>query len=253
MTGKKCRPFTETTKCPLLICSESLAVNRSINGNELFTKDIDMLIKDEDTFHDFIRGKDTTPDNHRRTQLHSQDVYECVPWPQITPENMTASIWIASVLQRTKQCKPLAITLPDISMDALITCLGIALTGRNIGCILIKNENGLKAFNETGRALELFRCGVSVISCPTCGRCHQELEVIVNDVKKRTAHIKVPVTVAVMGCEVNGPGEAEHADIGLASTKSGFILFKNGIIDRELSPEDACETLIREIELMVHP
>jgi (E)-4-hydroxy-3-methylbut-2-enyl-diphosphate synthase len=90
-----------------------------------------------------------------------------------------------------------------------------------------------------------------VISCPTCGRCHIDVAGIAEELERRLpgTAAKTGLKVAVMGCEVNGPGEAREADIGIAGTKSGAVLFRGGEIIRNLQG-DLLEDLLSEIELL---
>ena len=78
------------------------------------------------------------------------------------------------------------------------------------------------------RSCSLYESGVEIIACPTCGRCGTDVEGIALELEKRVQHIKTPRKVAVMGCVVNGPGEAKEADIGIAGTGRDVILFKKG-------------------------
>lgn len=80
------------------------------------------------------------------------------------------------------------------------------------------------------KSVGLRREGVNIISCPTCGRTCVDLISMAKEVERCLADIKVPLTVAVMGCAVNGPGEARHADYGLAGAKGEGIIFKKGEI-----------------------
>ncbi len=89
--------------------------------------------------------------------------------------------------------------------------------------------------------------GVELISCPTCGRTQIPLEEIAKTVEERLVHIKAPIKVAVMGCVVNGPGEARDADIGIAGGKDSAVLFKKGERIRTLKG-DFTEEFIREVE-----
>ena len=97
-------------------------------------------------------------------------------------------------------------------------------------------------------ALELRKRGVEVISCPTCGRCLVDVETLAEEVERKLEHIKVPLKIAVMGCAVNGPGEAMFADIGIAGAGDYFILFVKGKVIDKLSQEDALERLVEEAE-----
>ncbi len=97
-------------------------------------------------------------------------------------------------------------------------------------------------------ALELRRRGVEVISCPTCGRCLVDVEGLAREVEERLEHVKKPLKVAVMGCAVNGPGEARFADVGIAGAGSYFILFVKGKVVEKLTPDRALERLVEEVE-----
>jgi (E)-4-hydroxy-3-methylbut-2-enyl-diphosphate synthase len=81
---------------------------------------------------------------------------------------------------------------------------------------------------EILKALELRRRGPSFVSCPTCGRCRFDLPALLAEVKGRLSDLKAPLTIAVMGCEVNGPGEAKRADLGLAGGRTRGRLFSGG-------------------------
>ncbi|WP_457678898.1 flavodoxin-dependent (E)-4-hydroxy-3-methylbut-2-enyl-diphosphate synthase [Thermovibrio sp.] len=97
-------------------------------------------------------------------------------------------------------------------------------------------------------ALELRKRGVEVISCPTCGRCLVDVESLAKEIEERLEHIEKPLKVAVMGCAVNGPGEAKFADVGIAGAGSYFILFVKGKVIGKLSQEEALERLVKEAE-----
>jgi len=92
--------------------------------------------------------------------------------------------------------------------------------------------------------------GVDVISCPTCGRANGDVIGIAYELEKRVRNIKRDIKVAVMGCEVNGPGEARMADIGVAFGKYDALLFRNGKVLRKISKDEVLEVLLEEIEKM---
>lgn len=89
--------------------------------------------------------------------------------------------------------------------------------------------------------------GVRLVSCPTCGRCQAGVMGIAARVEKAVAGIRTPMTVAVMGCAVNGPGEAREADIGLACGRSNGVIFKRGKILRRVSGPKMVDEFIAEI------
>lgn len=92
--------------------------------------------------------------------------------------------------------------------------------------------------------------GLEVIACPTCGRCQIDMIPLAESIEQKTRHIKTPLKVAVMGCPVNGPGEAAAADVGIAGGKGKALLIKKGEIIKT-APESELETmLLDEIEAM---
>jgi (E)-4-hydroxy-3-methylbut-2-enyl-diphosphate synthase len=96
-------------------------------------------------------------------------------------------------------------------------------------------------------SLNLRKRGADIVSCPTCGRCRINLKGLVAEVESRIREIRTPLTIAVMGCIVNGPGEAREADIGIAGGKGRGILFKKGKIIRRVSEEKLLDELLKEI------
>jgi (E)-4-hydroxy-3-methylbut-2-enyl-diphosphate synthase len=98
------------------------------------------------------------------------------------------------------------------------------------------------------RTLGIREKGAEIISCPTCGRCNIDLRGLVNKVEAKLKNVATPVTVAVMGCVVNGPGEAREADFGIAGGKKRGILFKKGKIIKQVKEEELLDALIKEIE-----
>jgi (E)-4-hydroxy-3-methylbut-2-enyl-diphosphate synthase len=99
------------------------------------------------------------------------------------------------------------------------------------------------------RSLGLRRRGINIISCPTCGRCRTDLREVVEEFERQTAHIEKYLDVAIMGCEVNGPGEARDADVGIAFGAQKAILFTKGSAKKTGIPKElATDLLIEEID-----
>lgn len=98
--------------------------------------------------------------------------------------------------------------------------------------------------------LGLVDFGPILISCPTCGRKRGDVYSIVTQISKEVDKITSPLKIAVMGCEVNGPGEAAEADIGVACTRGGGILFKKGRLLNKISKKEIVPTLIKELQFM---
>ncbi len=103
---------------------------------------------------------------------------------------------------------------------------------------------------EILKALKLRVRGPDIISCPTCGRCEIDLIPMVEEVEESLLSIKTPLKVAIMGCVVNGPGEAKEADVGIAGGKGFGIFFKKGKVIRKVKERNLVPTLLSEIKKM---
>ena len=101
---------------------------------------------------------------------------------------------------------------------------------------------------EILKALGIRRRGPEIISCPTCGRCNIELFDIVEEVEKALLATSSTVKIAIMGCVVNGPGEAREADIGIAGADGKGILFRRGKVVKKFPQEKLVEVLLKEIK-----
>lgn len=128
--------------------------------------------------------------------------------------------------------------------DGIGDTIRVSLTGDPLTEITAA-KNILKALEIEGQ------CGMNIVSCPTCGRTKIDLIDLVKRFEDAVQAEKldhVPITVALMGCVVNGPGEAREADIGIAGGSGEAILFKKGEIIRKINENDIVQTLINEIK-----
>ncbi|OPX46215.1 4-hydroxy-3-methylbut-2-en-1-yl diphosphate synthase [Ruminiclostridium hungatei] len=129
-----------------------------------------------------------------------------------------------------------------------------------IGCLLAEGIGDTIRVSLTGdpveevragkqilKSLGLLREGVEVVSCPTCGRTRVDLIGIVNEIEPVLDKLDKDIKVAIMGCAVNGPGEAKDADIGIAGGVNEVLLFKKGQIIKKIPQEKAVQELIEEI------
>lgn len=108
--------------------------------------------------------------------------------------------------------------------------------------------NEIKVAKEIQSALDLRSFGIKVISCPTCGRTNVNIEKMAEAVQERYGNIKADISVAVMGCVVNGPGEAKEADLGIAGGLGEGLLFKKGEVIKKVKEEHLLEALFKEID-----
>ena len=100
------------------------------------------------------------------------------------------------------------------------------------------------------KVLGMRKTDAEIVSCPTCGRTQLDLISIANEVEKRAANIDKPIKIAVMGCAVNGPGEAREADIGIAGGKGEGLIFKKGEIIKKVPQDSLVDELMKEIETL---
>jgi len=147
--------------------------------------------------------------------------------------------------------------------EAGIPKIGVVRSAVGIGAILAQGIGDTIRVSLTGdpveevrvgyeilKSLELAHYGITFISCPTCGRTKVDVVKIAEEVEKRTRSIKQPLRVAIMGCEVNGPGEAADADVGLAAGSGVGLIFREGQVVRKVSEAEMVDALVDEIESM---
>ncbi len=143
---------------------------------------------------------------------------------------------------------------------------GIVASAIGIGHLLLKGIGDTVRVSLTGdpceevraakrilQGLGLRRFGPTIISCPTCGRCNGDIISIVEEVERKLQTLASPIKIAVMGCEVNGPGEAAEADIGVALGARHAVLFKRGAVVRKVSLDRIAEELASEAESFTEP
>lgn len=127
------------------------------------------------------------------------------------------------------------------------------LLGKGIGDTIRISLTGdpveeVKVGREILKSLGLLKEGIEIISCPTCARTKIDLISMVEEAEKRLEKLDKHISVAIMGCAVNGPGEAREADIGIAGGNGEGLIFKKGEIIKKVKEEDLLEELLKEIE-----
>ena len=137
-----------------------------------------------------------------------------------------------------------AIAMGALLLDGIGDTIRVSLTGSSCEEVSVAKK--------ILSALALRHFGPEIISCPTCGRCQVDLVKIVKECDERVQSTgcrvqRKPVRVAIMGCEVNGPGEAKEADIGIAAGKKSGVLFKKGRVLRKVAEKDFVKELLKEL------
>ncbi|MCK4905150.1 flavodoxin-dependent (E)-4-hydroxy-3-methylbut-2-enyl-diphosphate synthase [bacterium] len=229
-------PFGKDKKVVSQPAKYSLPANVSVAG--VAGKLVDVLYKtvreiEKEKFYDMIVG------------IKSSDVPTTILTNQMLAKKLPYPIHIG-------------ITEAGLAPEAIIkSSIGIgALLAQGIGNTLRVSLTDTSAKEvQVGyailQALNLRKKGVEIISCPTCGRCKINVKKIAEEIKKKTSHMQTPITIAVMGCEVNGPGEAKEADIGIAGGAGCGVLFKKGKIVRKVSEERIASTLMIELKRLI--
>ena len=157
-----------------------------------------------------------------------------------------------------QQCNyPLHLGVTEAGTDRM----GLIKSSIGIGSLLVKGigdtirvsltsdpVNEIAAGRDILKALGLCKNTVTMVSCPTCGRTRIDLIALANKVEQAVSGIEKPLKVAVMGCVVNGPGEARDADLGIAGGDGCAVLFKKGEIIRKVSEEEILPALLEEID-----
>ena len=133
-----------------------------------------------------------------------------------------------------------AVGIGTLLAEGIGDTIRVSLTGDPV--------NEVKAAYNILKALGLREYGPTLISCPTCGRTRINLEKLALEVERRLDEIAEPITVAVMGCVVNGPGEAREADIGIAGGIGEGLLFRKGEIIKKVSEDKIVDELFDEIK-----
>ena len=135
-----------------------------------------------------------------------------------------------------------AIGLGTLLLDGIGDTMRVSITGE-----LEEEITVAKAIlKDSGRVSE----GLNIISCPTCGRIEADLVSAVAEVERRTAHIKTPMDVSVMGCVVNAIGEAKHADVAIAYGKGSGLVMVKGEVVAKLPEDKLVDRFVQEVEKM---
>jgi (E)-4-hydroxy-3-methylbut-2-enyl-diphosphate synthase len=137
-----------------------------------------------------------------------------------------------------------AVGIGTLLSEGIGDTIRVSLTGNPI--------SEIKVARLILRTLGLRKQGVEVVSCPTCGRCQIDLYSLAKAVEEKTAELDLPLTIAVMGCVVNGPGEAREADLGIAGGKGEGLLFVKGEIVRKVPEDELLSALFEEIDKVKH-
>lgn len=187
------------------------------------------ILEDLDFFDTVISLKSSdirlTVDSYNR-------ISEIVDYPLHLGITEAGTIWNGTIKS--------AIGIGSMLLNGVGDTIRVSLTGDPL--------EEVKVGKQILRSLGILKDKVEIISCPTCARTQINLEKIANDAEKALKDLNKPLKVAIMGCAVNGPGEAKEADIGIAGGLGSGLIFKEGQIIKKVKEEDLLEELINEIK-----
>ncbi|MCI7730766.1 flavodoxin-dependent (E)-4-hydroxy-3-methylbut-2-enyl-diphosphate synthase [Enorma burkinafasonensis] len=183
-------------------------------------------------------------------------------------KNIVLSAKAHSVPTTIETYRALSRELPHVPLHLGVTEAGTALAGTikssvGLGVLLAEGIGDTLRVSLTADPVEeppvawgILQClgirrrGPELVSCPTCGRTQVDLIPIAQEVERRLRDVAKPISVAVMGCVVNGPGEAADADVGVACGRGSALLFKHGEVIRKVAEEDIVDALMAEIDAL---
>ncbi len=201
-----------------------------------------------------------TPEALVASALRQVELLSSIPDLQLVLSLKASDVWTAiqayrGISEKTDHPLHLGITEAGITLTGSVrSAVGIGtLLAEGIGDTLRVSLTG-DVVDEVRVAWEILRClglrqrGVTLISCPTCARTEVDLVPIALQVDDALKNISEPVKVAVMGCAVNGPGEAKEADVGVACGDGSGLIFRRGEILRKVPEEKIVDELLSEVE-----
>ena len=206
------------------------------------------------------KNKGITPEGMVEAAMREMEILEKMNYEQIVislkASDVPTTIESYRIISK-KVSYPLHIGVTEtgpVRIGSIKSAVGLgALLASGIGDTLRVSLTGdpveeVKTGFEILKALNLREYGPILISCPVCGRCEIELIPLVKKVEKELKKIKEPIKVAVMGCSVNGPGEAKEADVGIAGGKGFGLLFKKGRVIDRVKEKDMVRVLLKEVK-----
>jgi len=178
--------------------------------------------------------------------LKSSDVLSCIHAYKLIAEKVDYPLHLGITEAGTLLTGTIksSVGLGILLYEGIGDTIRVSLTGEPI--------DEVKVGVEILKSLNLREHGINLISCPTCGRTQINLINIAEEVQEKLSYIKKPLKVAVMGCVVNGPGEAREADIGIAGGNKRVAIFKKGEIIKTVPEENAVSELLNEIKKMIN-
>jgi (E)-4-hydroxy-3-methylbut-2-enyl-diphosphate synthase len=201
-----------------------------------------------------------TPEAMVESAFHHIGILEALHYDRIKISLKASSIPLMTqaytqIAERTHYPLHLGVTEAGLPGAGTVkSALGIGiLLARGIGDTIRVSLTGdpveeMPVARQILKGLGLWTGGVDIVACPTCGRCQVDLPALVRQIQRRVAGIREPMTIAVMGCAVNGPGEAREADIGVAGGRGQGLIFVKGEILGKAPEAGIVDALMAAVE-----
>jgi (E)-4-hydroxy-3-methylbut-2-enyl-diphosphate synthase len=179
----------------------------------------------------------------------------------ISLKSSNVKLTVAAYRLLSKQCDyPLHLGITEAGTQfagTIKSCVGMGiLLAEGIGdtirvSLATDSVEEVRVGYELLKSLELRSRGPVVIACPTCGRLEVDLFKIAGEIEQATMHIKMPLTLVIMGCAVNGPGEAREADLGVAAGRGNGMIYREGKAIRRVTEAEIVPALLEEIDRFI--
>ncbi|NLX61744.1 MAG: flavodoxin-dependent (E)-4-hydroxy-3-methylbut-2-enyl-diphosphate synthase [Tissierellia bacterium] len=213
------------------IKKEFLEKYNGVNANSMVYSALEQIRLLEDMNYEEIKVS-LKASNVRLTIEAYEKISEIIDYPLHLGVTEAGPVWRGTIKS--------SVGIGTLLAKGIGDTIRISLTGNPV--------EEVKVGREILRSLGLLNEGIEIISCPTCGRTKIKLVKMVEEVEEKLKNINKPLKVAIMGCSVNGPGEAREADIGIAGGQGEGLIFKKGKIIKKVKEEYLIDELIKEIE-----
>lgn len=213
------------------IKKEFLEKYKGVNANSMVYSALEQIRLLEDMGYNEIKVS-LKASNVRLTIEAYEKISEIIDYPLHLGVTEAGPIWRGTIKS--------SVGIGALLAKGIGDTIRVSLTGNPV--------EEVKVGREILRSLGLLNEGVEIISCPTCGRTKIKLLNMVEEVEEKLKNVNKPLKVAIMGCAVNGPGEAKEADIGIAGGQGEGLIFKKGKIIKKVKEEYLIDELLKEIE-----
>lgn len=225
----------------------NVAIRIGVNSGSVNSQALDLAKGDKcealiNSLKDYVQYFEEKDFNNLVLSVKSSDVRETVKLNRLASAlNYPLHLGVTEAGLPQQGCIKNAIGIGSLLLDGIGDTIRVSLTGNPVDEVICAKE----ILCSLG-----LRKGVAFVSCPKCGRCSIDLENVATEIYDYVKNISKPLKIAVMGCEVNGPGECKDADLGIAGANGQFVFFKKGILYKRVNADDGIQLFKKEIDLL---